>query len=86
MRGALEYLDGKKRYLLLVLYLAQGVAELAGYPLGPRFVAVLEVAFASREMASAVVLVLYLAQLVATVYAIRDGVRKDREKRARIVR
>ncbi len=82
------FLDGKKRYLLLLVFAAQAIAELTGHG---------NIVGASKALLSilgwspdeAIVSSAVVAQLVACGYAIYDGIRKDRAQRAaaaRIVR
>ena len=79
MKNVTEFLDGKKRYLLLVVFLAQALAELSGHPIGGVVKTVL--AILGWDQADSFVPYAQLAQLAATVWAIRDGIIKDLAKR-----
>lgn len=85
MNSLLAFLDGKKRYLLLVIFALQALGELLGYG---TIVGVTKAVISMLGWTPTDGLVSYaiVAQLVAAAYAIYDGWRKDREARSRLNR
>jgi len=84
MKKVMGALEGRKRYLLLLVFVVQAVAEMTGHPIGPAVKTLLSILGWSEG--DALVSSAIVAQLVASVYAIFDGVKKDQEKREAILR
>lgn len=85
MKALMQWLDGKKRYLLLIVFVLQAFGELLGYG---TIVGVTKAVIGMLGWDASEALVSYavIAQLCAAVFAIVDGWRKDREARARLHR
>lgn len=80
-----NWLDGKKRYLLLIVFVIQAVLQMAGHGDIVRATQYL-ISLIGWAPSDAIVSSAVIAQLVAAVYAIYDGWRKDRAARARLNR
>lgn len=85
MKNVMGFLDGKKRYLLLLVFAVEAIAGLFGYG-NVSNVTRIVLGLLGWDPATAVVSAAVITQFCAAGYAIYDGIKKDRENRARLVR
>jgi hypothetical protein len=81
VKAALAWADGKKRYLLLLVFLAESIAGLMGNADLANTLR-MGLALLGWDPSQAVVGSAVVGQFVVAGWAIMDGVRKDRAARA----